>query len=62
MEPLIARMEVLNASTNGDAKKEKAYDRICESWYLSDEEDLAEALKQFKADLAKVEKEIKGTK
>lgn len=55
-------MEVLNASTNGDAKKEKAYDRICESWYLSDEEDLAEALKQFKADLAKVEKEIKGTK
>jgi hypothetical protein len=60
MEPLITRMEELNKLSAGDDKLERIYDTICESWYLSDEDDNAKALKKFKADLASVEKKIKG--
>ncbi|QBJ02767.1 hypothetical protein MZD04_gp241 [Pseudomonas phage Psa21] len=59
---MISRMEILNAATNGDSAKEKIYDTICESWYLSDEDDDTKALKKFKADLAKVEKDIANIK
>lgn len=59
---MIVRMEILKAASDGNDAKEKIYDTICESWYLSDEDDDAKALKQFKADLASVEKKIKGAK
>ncbi|MNS46903.1 hypothetical protein D3C71_1575750 [compost metagenome] len=53
-------MEILKAASDGDDAKEKIYDTICEAWYLDDEDDDTKALKKFKADLASVEKKIKG--
>ncbi|MNB95681.1 hypothetical protein D3C87_1179140 [compost metagenome] len=57
---MITRMEILKAASDGDDAKEKIYDTICEAWYLDDEDDDTKALKKFKADLASVEKKIKG--
>jgi hypothetical protein len=59
---MISRMEVLKAATDGDGAKEKIYDTICESWYLGDEDDDTKALKKFKTDLAKVEKDVANIK
>lgn len=57
---LVARVEVASKKANGDTMKERAFDKICESWYLSDEDDDAKAIAQFKKDLVVVEKEVLG--
>lgn len=55
---LVARVEVASKKAAGDTMKERAFDRICESWYLSDDLDDAKAIAQFKKDLAEVERAL----
>lgn len=52
------RYEALNKKSSGNAEKEAAFDKICESWYLADEEDDHKAIAKLKKDLDRVEKQV----
>lgn len=58
MVSVVSRYEVLAKVSAGDDAKEAAYDGICESWYLSDEEDDVKALARLKTDLRRVERSV----
>lgn len=55
---LVRRIEAASKKASGSNEKEAAFDGICESWYLSDEEDDKKAISQLKSDLAKVERAV----
>jgi hypothetical protein len=52
------RYEAASKKASGNAEKEAAFDSICESWYLADEDDDQKAIAQLKKDLEKVEKRV----
>lgn len=52
------RYEALSKKASGNAEKEEAFDRICESWYLADEDDDHKAIAKLRKDLEKVEKRV----
>lgn len=58
MAAIVERYEKASKKANGVGKLEAIFDTICESWYLSDVEDDQQALKQLKADLMRVEKQL----
>ena len=59
MTPLVSRIERLAKNAHGDNKKEDAFDAICQSWYLSDINDDAEAMKQLRSDIIRLEEQFK---
>jgi hypothetical protein len=58
MESVVTRIEKLAEAVQGDDAMEEAFDGICVTWYLSDDTDDANALRQLKADLANLEKKL----
>ena len=55
---LVTRIEAVSKKASGHTMKERAFDAICESWYLSEEEDDKKAIAQLKRDLASVESAV----
>jgi hypothetical protein len=58
MAEIVERYEKASKKANGTGKLEAIFDTICESWYLEDIDDDKQALKQLKADLTRVEKQL----
>lgn len=58
MADIVDRYEKASKKAAGVGQLEAIFDKICESWYLDDVDDDLQALKQLKADLAKVEKQL----
>lgn len=58
ISPLIERMERLAPLAEKNNAAMKAFDSLCDTWYLGDVEDDQAALKQFEADVSTVEKKI----
>ena len=58
MEYVVTRIEKLAEAVQGDDAMEEAFDGICVTWYLSDNADDSNALRQLKADLADLEKKL----
>jgi len=55
LAPLVARIERLGRLAAGDDARESAFDAICETWYLADEENDEAAVRALKADLQRLE-------
>jgi hypothetical protein len=58
LKDLVGRIEAASKKASGHTMKERAFDAICESWYLSEEEDDKKAISQLKTDLASVERAV----
>ncbi|MGB8841320.1 MAG: hypothetical protein WCC64_09610 [Aliidongia sp.] len=58
MESIVIRIEHLAKIAQGDVAKAAAFDAICETWYLSDTTDDAEALHILKEDVGRLEKKF----
>jgi len=60
MEPLVERIETLSHRASGDDSKETAFDDLCESWYLADEDNDRVALQQLRVDIERIERIVNG--
>ena len=60
MAPIVAEYEALANASSGNDAKEAAFDEICESWYLADEDDDSNAMNKLKVDLQKVARTIRS--
>jgi hypothetical protein len=57
-EKIVVRYEKLSKKVEGNDKQERVFDVICESWYLNDDDNDEDSVKQLKKDLSRIEKEV----